>query len=559
MNKLGILILVGLKANFGLSILYHRTFKEKKDRWVLLIIGLCFAAVVPMFYGFVYLIRAIYFALDPIGQERALLNLGILSGQFIILIFGIYYVISAFYFAKDLDMLIPLPIRAYAVMVSKFVIIMVNEYLTVAAVVLPVLITFGVLAESGAGYWVNAALVYLTLPILPLAVVSILVVAMMRFINISRKKDLFILIGGIVLLCVTFGIQLLIHRAADEDVSVQNIAAFLSSPNSLLNRLGAYFPPSIWATRAIAGGFSGEGFIHLFIFLGASLLLLGSMIILSERLFYKGAIGLVESPGRKRMLTNEELSRYVSSGRHAVAAIFIREWRLMNRTPVFLLNGVLMGIILPVFFMLVARLNSGSMGLSLEQLVTSENSLIIILLMALFMVACSRINGISSSTFSREGQQFWISRIIPVAPQEQIAAKFLHSYLIGMLGAGAALVVAVVVLHPGIVDLVIALALALVVCILLTALGMMIDLARPLLDWTNPQKAIKQNLNVLLAMLADVGILTAAYFGIKAMIKAGVTTQFILWALFAILTGLAALSYLALLRFAEKRYREIES
>ena len=101
--------------------------------------------------------------------------------------------------------------------------------------------------------------------------------------------------------------------------------------------------------------------------------------------------------------------------------------------------------------------------------------------------------------------------------------------------------------------------LALVTGVLLTAVGMIIDLARPLLDWMNPQKAIKQNLNVLLAMLADIGILTAAFFGIKAMIKAKLAPNAVLGVVFAALVVLAALSYGFLLRFADKRYPEIES
>ncbi len=88
---------------------------------------------------------------------------------------------------------------------------------------------------------------------------------------------------------------------------------------------------------------------------------------------------------------------------------------------------------------------------------------------------------------------------------------------------------------------------------------MMIDLARPLLDWTNPQKAIKQNLNVLLAMCADIGILTGLYFLIRFLVRAGFSGGTILVSLFAALTALAWLGCAALLRFAEKRYREIEA
>jgi ABC-2 type transport system permease protein len=261
---------------------------------------------------------------------------------------------------------------------------------------------------------------------------------------------------------------------------------------------------------------------------------------------------------RKRLLTADEMSRHISSGRHAVAAIFIRECRIMNRTPVFLLNGVLVVIILPAFFIVMAKSNTSSLGPTLQKLVASSNSLPIILLLAAFMIICGIINGTSSSTFSREGAQFWISRIIPVAPQEQIAAKFLHSYMIGLLGIAAAIVVAIITLYPATSQLLIAAGLALVAGVLLTAVGMIIDLARPLLDWTNPQKAMKQNLNVLLAMFADIGILTAAYFAVKAMIKAEVSTTVIIWALYAFLIALATLIYLALVKFAHRRYGEME-
>jgi ABC-2 type transport system permease protein len=100
--------------------------------------------------------------------------------------------------------------------------------------------------------------------------------------------------------------------------------------------------------------------------------------------------------------------------------------------------------------------------------------------------------------------------------------------------------------------------LSMVAGVLLTAVGMMIDLARPLLDWTNPQKAIKQNLNVLLALLADVGILTAVFFGVKALIKARFGTNVVLGIVFVGMTALAAASYRTLLNFADRRYPQIE-
>jgi ABC-2 type transport system permease protein len=313
----------------------------------------------------------------------------------------------------------------------------------------------------------------------------------------------------------------------------------------------------------VAGGFGGEGLVNLLLLLGVSLALAAGMVVLAEKLFYRGLVGLGETTGKKRRLTRDEMSRRVSSGRRAVAAVFGREWKIMNRTPIFLLNGTLVVVLFPAIFVLMAAMDPAGRGgegdsMFLLRIMSSVNPLTVILASALFMTICGSLNGTSSSTFSREGAQFWISRVIPVAPREQAAAKFLHSYLVAMLGVVTAAVVAAVFLHIRAAHLAAAAVLALVAGALLTAVGMMIDLARPLLDWTNPQKAIKQNLNVLLAMLADIGILTAAFFGVKALMKAKLGTGAVLGIVLAAMATLAALSYAALLRFADKRYPEIE-
>jgi len=196
--------------------------------------------------------------------------------------------------------------------------------------------------------------------------------------------------------------------------------------------------------------------------------------------------------------------------------------------------------------------------MALVKAMMAANPLIVILGTALFLTICGSINGTASSTFSREGTQFWISRVIPVAPREQAAAKFVHSYLVAALGVVTAGAVAAIFLHVKAAHMAAAAGLSLVAGVLLTVVGMAIDLARPLLDWTNPQKAIKQNLNVLLAMLADIGILTIVFFAVKALVKAKLGTGAALGVLFAALAVVAAASYTALLKFADRRYPAIE-
>jgi ABC-2 type transport system permease protein len=558
MRRLLTLVRVALKVNFGLSVLYHRVFKEKKDLWIALAAALALIGIIPTLYWYIRLIVETYGALQPLGQEQALLTLGLLAGQLLILLFGLYYVVSAFYFSKDLEMLIPLPLRPVEVMVSKFAVILVNEYLTVLAIVAPVLVCFGVLAKAGLAYWVSALVVYLLLPVIPLAIVSLLVVGMMRVVNLSRKKDALIIIGSLILIAAALALQFAARRTAPTKSVDQVMFEFITSPDSLLKRVGASFPPSIWATRALAGGLSGPGLLHLFIFAGTSLVLFYGMVVMSQKLFYRGLVGIREVSGQGRALSQAEMSRLVSSGRRPVRAIFLREWRIMNRTPIFLLNGVLTAFLLPVIFLLMAKAGRGDNTFILMRGMSSAKPMYGILAAAAFLMICGCLSGTSSSTFSREGSQFWMSKVIPVAPREQVIAKFLHSYVVALLGIGAGSAVLLAVFRLKASLFLAAAAFSLTGAVALTAVGMIIDLARPLLEWTNPQKAIKQNLNVLFATFANLGVLAVLGFFTSFLAKAGSSGDTILIIMFAAVVLLSLSGYFFLLRLAEKRYHQIE-
>jgi ABC-2 type transport system permease protein len=98
MSRLGSLVRVNLKSNFGLSVLSHLFFRKKKDRWYLPLVVLGALGLLPALYGYLRFIRFLYELLLPLGQERTLLTFAILMGQILVLIFGLYYVVSAFYF-----------------------------------------------------------------------------------------------------------------------------------------------------------------------------------------------------------------------------------------------------------------------------------------------------------------------------------------------------------------------------------------------------------------------------------------------------------------------------
>jgi ABC-2 type transport system permease protein len=555
MSRLRALLGAGLRQNFGLALLKYKVRKQKQDLWLVLLFVIAGLSMLPLLVLYISGLGRIFSILRPMGQEAALLTLAILVGQILILVLGLFYVLSAFYFSRDLEFLVSLPARPYEVIAAKFGVILVNEYLTIALVVGPALVVYGVMAGKSLAYWPLAALVFLLLPVIPLALSGLLVMGMMRLVNVSRKKDFFILAGSLALMTAVLFLQLGLagNRGPEEMIKL------ITGAGGLVRLLGDKFPPCIWASRLLACGFSARGLGYLALFGGASAGVLLLLLWAAEKLFYRGLIGLAEMATRRKKLTAAALAGRLASSRGAWRAILQREWKLMNRTPIFLLNGILSVVLVPVMLFFMVRSDAGSASVALLKLLGSADHMAATLFAAAFFVACGCLNGTASSTFSREGRSFWISKVIPVAPALQAAGKFLHSFLIAVLGTLAGALVARLALGMGWVIILPACLLSLPAGALLTALNMAVDLARPLLTWTNPQRAIKQNLNVVLAMALDAGVLFAFYRLFLLLRRSGLDGARLVAALAAaaLLAAAAALFFLA--RFAARRYAAIET
>ena len=554
MSRLWALVRVDLKNHFAFASIWWQ-IRHDRNRWRTLAIALLvIVAMVPLLYAFILFINSLYAILHAVGQESALIVMGVIAGQMVIFILGLFYVISAFYFSNDLERLIPLPLRPREVVVSKLIVVTINEYFTIMPIVLPCLLGYGILARAPVDYWILLAPVYLLLPVIPLALSALLAIGLMRVVNLSRKKDALIIAGSLLLVTLNILFQARTHQEGDNAA----IMRFFAEKDGLVQVIGRNFPPSKWASRSLTLGFSPGGLLQFLLLAGVSGLAVVGMIALAEKLFYKGVIGLNEIAAKRRKFSRVEMEKRISSGRHPIRAVFLREVRLMNRTPIYLLNGVLVGVIVPVIFLAGAKSGGGGLVAVFKRLESSHATTLILGLAAFFLV-CGCINGTASSTFSREGRHFWISKAIPVPWRQQVAAKFLHSYVVSLIGIVAAAVVAAVVIGIPAASMFLAALLALAGSAALNVAGMRVDLARPLLKWTNPQQAIKQNFNVVFAMVIDLGFIAACGFLAHFLMNAGLPGTLVYFVLLAVASIAAWIAWRELLSFADKKYSGIEA
>lgn len=178
---------------------------------------------------------------------------------------------------------------------------------------------------------------------------------------------------------------------------------------------------------------------------------------------------------------------------------------MLFKTPIYLMNSVGGVVIVPIL-LVMSLLTSGSDTEVLRGILQS-NEFFVDLGGAGMLMLLGMLNSIGVTTFSREGKNLWIQRTLPIKARDQIIGRVMASMAIQGLGAIFLLASLYLILPLSLFSIAYILVSGAIGSILMSLLGMTIDIMRPMRDWTNPQQAMKQNLNVLIGMGTAVVIL----------------------------------------------------
>ena len=168
------------------------------------------------------------------------------------------------------------------------------------------------------------------------------------------------------------------------------------------------------------------------------------------------------------------------------------------------------------------------------------------LLRFLALVLCAALclvgsmNDMTSSSVSLEGKCLWQAQSLPVKPWQVLRAKLLVQVVITGVPMLLASVCATLTVRPGLLAAVLLVVMPQVFVWLSAAFGLMMDLKRPNLTWTNEITVIEQRLTVLITMLG--GWVYAVALGLLyMMVPSGWDAGWYLLACTALTAALTAL------------------
>lgn len=539
MNRYFVLTKVMLK-NFNLLFFKPDKIGRKQIKEILLSV-LVIAAMIPTMVGIAMMIYTGYGMLSQLQQEGLILGISLSMVSMATLFFSIFYVMSVFYFSKDIESLLPLPLKPSEILAAKFTVTLIYEYITESILLLPVLIGYGVAGKLAASYYLYSAVVFLTLPIMPLVYASILSMVIMRFTNIAKNKDRFKVVGGVIAMFAAIGINMYIQKLAGSNLTSEELERILAQgDNSLVNIINGIFFNNRFALAALINSSELKGLVNIVIFVLIAALSTALFLNLGESLYFKGVIGISQIASKRTKYSDRDLSRLVKE-RSALMAYTIKELKLLIRTPVYFMNCVLLNFLWPVFLLIPFFAQPDEMS-QLKELSVFLGSgpeggifLAVAFAVSTFLAAT---NGITSSAISREGSNVYVCKYLPVDYKIQIMSKVLSGISMGTVAVFMMVISAVIIIGPPLYLILLTALMGLLGVIFSSFTGILIDLNFPKLVWDNEQKAVKQNFNVVINLLLSIAASCIPVF-VVTMLKFTLWTVFIsLAALFGVLDTL---------------------
>ncbi|MFT8313646.1 MAG: permease [Clostridium sp.] len=486
MSKLFILTKILIKNNDNP---FESGFNKKRKFGMIILLILCF---LPLALGFAASTISSYDTLAKLNLQGMLLTSTLAFSCIVMLVFGFFYIMSIFYFSKDIDTLLPLPLKPYEILCAKLIVIILFEYFVEIVTLVPTLIGFCYKAGN-ALFIIYGVVVFLTLPIIPIVICSLIIMIIMSFTGLFKDKDRFKFLSGIFAIVLAVLVNVYIRKISGPSAMITS----LKDNSGAINNAAKAFPSAKLAALSLLNSTSISGLLNLLIFLVISIIVLIIFVIAAQSLYFKGAIGISESSSKGKKLSDKEFSKS-SIQNSKLKSYVIKELKLLLRTPAYLQNCIIGGVIFPPIMLLIILFSNGSMSKNFN---LPMNNTFLSIATSILLIATS-FNMICSTAISREGEGFFIMKYLPISYREQILGKVLLGIIISIITDILMLIVGTIVFKINFTMIIMLAIISMVGIIFYSFLGIFVDLKFPKLDWDNEAKAVKQNFNGFIVMLA---------------------------------------------------------
>ncbi len=512
------------------------------DKKSLILSGVVAAVTVAVSLALIYVLTSVLGANVSSG-DKSVLVLFITVIEIALIVSGIGMQIRWLYKPSDLKITAQFPLSPFKMFAANLVLVYINLQIYAAVLMIPVLtVASAALGIFGWKFALGLIVAAVLAPMVPFALSAVLSLPVMYMLSVLENRNIIKLAIFVVVLAgffvlynfvLTFLADYFIYKNVTDSGGVwENVLSALASPFNLSEQIGRVILFEGLSAAAAAG-----------IVVGASVLLSAAGVALAKPVYERVRRRLLESG--ERTFTR----RSSVTDRGVFAAMFGHEFKEIVRTRVFAYFYLGVAVATPVMVFFCDRLVSDVGAAQLGEGVNFGASMLVI---AAFMAL---INAFSAASLSREGEKFFITKLIPVPYRTQLLIKGLVNLIVS---AGALVISVVVIVSLGFVTA--AEAAVIAAAGLLLSCGFVLNGLN--LNLANPSIRVRSDggfneANVTLMMV--IGLFLSAAVGIAAIVLPFFIAEWLAYlAAAAVALLYAGANFVVFWFTAQKKYAAVE-
>ena len=344
-----------------------------------------------------------------IAINGELVALVLLCTQVLSFFFAVGNVIGTLYLCKDNEMLICLPVTPNQLFISKVLLIYLREVAVNAIISVPLFISLSVLGGLGGVFYLSIPILLLLAPILPIVLASVVSIPLMALIRFLKRHTVLSIVAILILVAVClWGYIFFIGKLAGNFNIAGRQSETVTKINKVISNAGRYAVLYIQLARATL---SFAAWYWYPVFLGVCAVLSTVTVFAIRPLYFKIAMSSLENTVKVKAKKGsfKKASSFVSLIKKETACVF--------RSPTDIFEYFLFTLLMPfIVFSYDELLTSITVENNGTQMIVGAHVMVVAILAMLS-------NIVSASAVSRDGGNFYTSKIVPVSYYTQIFAK----------------------------------------------------------------------------------------------------------------------------------------
>lgn len=464
--------------------------------------------VIITMIGLAYISYYIIDFLNEIGYPQIFLSAYLLIMAVIIMFQQIIASTNIYYFSKDLEYILPFPIKPMELLVARFNMLISISYISIAMFIVIPLLLYGMMVSASLLYYLGMIIVLVTFPIFFGLIISILMFFVMQLTRIIKNKDIFQFLVTFILIFIltTFEMQAIntVLSNVDQIEKIQqgeniNLLEIIDNKIMQINNYLVTVNPSI---KILIGNNIIKNIFEIIKIILVNIIAFIIFMLMGKKLYLKDILKNIQRINTKKIKNGKQNYKYKKCSKEK--AYIKNEFKELIKTPSFFMQCVLPIILIVITLAIIVVSMYPSLYAIMqtedvaEQILEFKFDFGIFITIIVIIQLVFTFSNLSITAISRKGKNAFFIKYIPISFYKQFLFLNLPQVLLNIfitlivLGTAKYLIPQI-----SIINLLIMFLIATLLNIINSFLMMVVDLRKPNLEWDNETDAIKQNKNKL--------------------------------------------------------------